>query len=67
VTLGGGIGFGMGYANCQHDFNSPYILHGTLKKVRHYSRKDLTKKFRFKNGVVNPFSTIAAFCFALHY
>ncbi|XP_052760497.1 MICOS complex subunit Mic10-like [Mya arenaria] len=32
VTLGGGIGLGMGYANCQHDFQTPYILHGTLKK-----------------------------------
>ncbi|KAH3768894.1 hypothetical protein DPMN_170111 [Dreissena polymorpha] len=31
-TLGGGNGLGMGYANCQHDFEAPYILHGTLKK-----------------------------------
>ncbi|KAH3828628.1 MICOS complex subunit Mic10-like [Dreissena polymorpha] len=32
ITLGGGIGLGMGYSNCQNDFQTPYILHGTLKK-----------------------------------
>ncbi|KAL4221509.1 MICOS complex subunit MIC10 [Mactra antiquata] len=32
VTLLAGIGFGMGYSNCQHDFQTPYIKHGKLVK-----------------------------------
>ncbi|XP_045163408.1 MICOS complex subunit Mic10-like [Mercenaria mercenaria] len=32
VTLLAGIGLGMGYSNCQHDFQTPYIIHGKLVK-----------------------------------
>ncbi|ESO90436.1 hypothetical protein LOTGIDRAFT_217865 [Lottia gigantea] len=28
VAFGTGIGFGMAYANCQHDFQSPFFIHG---------------------------------------
>ncbi|KAH3749514.1 hypothetical protein DPMN_184012 [Dreissena polymorpha] len=28
----GTSGLELWYANCQHDFQAPYILHGTLKK-----------------------------------
>lgn len=34
VSLGSGLGLGMGYANCQHDFRSPYLIHGRMVKVR---------------------------------
>ena len=34
VTLGAGIGLGMGYSNCQHDFNSSAYIHGRIKKAR---------------------------------
>lgn len=27
VSLGSGLGLGMGCANCQHDFKSPYLVH----------------------------------------
>uniref|UniRef100_A0AAQ4PE86 MICOS complex subunit MIC10 n=1 Tax=Gasterosteus aculeatus aculeatus TaxID=481459 RepID=A0AAQ4PE86_GASAC len=33
VSLGSGLGLGMGYANCQHDFRSPYLVHGDMVKV----------------------------------
>ncbi|XP_055515140.1 MICOS complex subunit MIC10 [Leucoraja erinacea] len=32
ITLGAGMGLGMAYANCQHDFQSPYLLHGKFVK-----------------------------------
>ena len=34
VAFGAGVGLGMGYANCQHDFMQPYLFHGKVKKVR---------------------------------
>ncbi|XP_062925246.1 MICOS complex subunit MIC10-like [Mobula hypostoma] len=28
ISFGARMGLGMAYANCQHDFQSPYLLHG---------------------------------------
>ncbi|KAJ4920888.1 hypothetical protein JOQ06_027711 [Pogonophryne albipinna] len=33
VSLGSGLGLGMGYANCQHDLRSPYLVHGSMVKA----------------------------------
>lgn len=33
IAFGGGVGLGMGYANCQHEFNDPYNLRARLTKV----------------------------------
>ncbi|KAK7497951.1 hypothetical protein BaRGS_00010822 [Batillaria attramentaria] len=33
VAFGAGVGLGMGYANCQHDFQHPYLLHGQRIKM----------------------------------
>ncbi|KAK3512552.1 hypothetical protein QTP70_016611 [Hemibagrus guttatus] len=32
IALGAGMGFGMACSNCQHDFRSPYLLHGHVVK-----------------------------------
>ncbi|CAB3405646.1 unnamed protein product [Caenorhabditis bovis] len=31
IWFGSGVGLGTGWANCSHDFASPYLLHG--KKI----------------------------------
>ncbi|KAI1890775.1 hypothetical protein AGOR_G00157090 [Albula goreensis] len=32
VAFGSGVGLGNAYANCQHDFRSPLLLHGHMVK-----------------------------------
>ncbi|KAL8578307.1 MICOS complex subunit MIC10 [Nucella lapillus] len=33
VAFGAGVGLGMGYANCQHDFQNPFFQSGHKVKV----------------------------------
>ena len=33
LAFGAGVGVGMGFSNCQHDFMYPDLHHGRLKKV----------------------------------
>ena len=36
LAFGAGVGIGMGFSNCQHDFMYPDLHHGHLKKVTFY-------------------------------
>ena len=33
LAFGTGVGLGMGYSNCQNDFQQPYLIHGKRIKV----------------------------------
>ena len=34
MAFGAGLGLGMAYSNCQHDFMNPNYFHGRIVKVR---------------------------------
>ncbi|KAK2163620.1 hypothetical protein LSH36_76g02000 [Paralvinella palmiformis] len=41
VAFGAGLGLGMAYSNCQHDFMNPNYFHGRI--VKKGSKEDPTK------------------------
>ncbi|XP_033642183.1 MICOS complex subunit Mic10-like [Asterias rubens] len=44
IHMGGGIGLGMGLANCSHAFKDPYNVQGTIAKVVKEAPKESSPK-----------------------
>ncbi|VDN51431.1 unnamed protein product [Dracunculus medinensis] len=43
VWFGSGVGLGMGWSNCRHDFQSPFLLHGRKILTDHINSSNNSK------------------------